>query len=131
MINLTGQRGVPVITVDSEVIIGFNRPRLDQLLSKDRQERPISLGISIADADRIIQKLPSKPRSGAYIGAVKPMSFGEKAGLKTGDIITEINSQEIRTANDLEKVLSSAAGINKLSITFLRDRDVRNTEILL
>ena len=120
-----------MITVDGEVIIGFNQTRLDQLLSRERQERSISLGISVADADRIIQKLPSKPRSGAYIGAVKPMSLGEKAGLKTGDIITEINSQEIRTADDLEKALSSGTGVNKLSITFFRDQDVRNTEILL
>lgn len=34
MIKLTGQMGVPVITVDKEVIIGFDKARLDQLLKK-------------------------------------------------------------------------------------------------
>lgn len=32
MINASGQTGVPVITVDDEVIIGFNQPVLEELL---------------------------------------------------------------------------------------------------
>ena len=28
MIDLTGQRGVPVIIIDGEVIVGFDRPRI-------------------------------------------------------------------------------------------------------
>lgn len=37
MIQKSGQMGVPVILVDSEVVIGFNRAKLDELLglSKD------------------------------------------------------------------------------------------------
>jgi len=33
MIGKSGQMGVPVITVDAEVVIGFNQDRLDKLLS--------------------------------------------------------------------------------------------------
>ena len=33
MVHLTGQMGVPVIVVDNEVIVGFNKQRLDQLLN--------------------------------------------------------------------------------------------------
>lgn len=32
MIEKSGQMGVPVITVDDQVVIGFNKTRLDQLL---------------------------------------------------------------------------------------------------
>jgi glutaredoxin len=32
MIQKSGQMGVPVITVDANVVIGFNKYRLDQLL---------------------------------------------------------------------------------------------------
>jgi len=32
MIQKSGQMGVPVIIVDSEVVIGFNRAKLDELL---------------------------------------------------------------------------------------------------
>ncbi|MDH5695922.1 MAG: glutaredoxin family protein [Dehalococcoidia bacterium] len=34
MIRKSGQLGVPVITVDNEVIVGFNQIVLDKLLSK-------------------------------------------------------------------------------------------------
>jgi glutaredoxin-like YruB-family protein len=33
MIQKSGQMGVPVITIDNNVIIGFNQPELDKLLA--------------------------------------------------------------------------------------------------
>lgn len=32
MIRISGQMGAPVIVVDGHIIIGFNRPKLDELL---------------------------------------------------------------------------------------------------
>ena len=32
MVSLSGQRGVPVIVVDQEIVVGFDRPRLDDCL---------------------------------------------------------------------------------------------------
>ena len=34
MIEKSGQMGVPVITIDNEVIVGFNRDLLDKMLAK-------------------------------------------------------------------------------------------------
>ena len=34
MIQKSGQMGVPVITVNGEVVVGFNQAKLDELLSK-------------------------------------------------------------------------------------------------
>lgn len=34
MVRKTGQLGVPVIDVDGKIIVGFNRPKLDELLGK-------------------------------------------------------------------------------------------------
>jgi len=33
MIQKSGQMGVPVITIDGEVLVGFNQSQLDSLLS--------------------------------------------------------------------------------------------------
>jgi len=33
MIEKSGQMAVPVIVVDSEIVVGFNQARLDELLS--------------------------------------------------------------------------------------------------
>jgi glutaredoxin 3 len=32
MVEKSGQMGVPVITVDNEIVIGFDKPRLSELL---------------------------------------------------------------------------------------------------
>lgn len=34
MIKVSGQMGVPVIVIDKEVIVGFDRARIDALLNK-------------------------------------------------------------------------------------------------
>ncbi len=34
MIQKSGQMGVPVITVDNDIIVGFNQTQLDKLLSQ-------------------------------------------------------------------------------------------------
>ena len=36
MIQKSGQMGVPVILVDSEVVIGFNKAKLDELLGLNK-----------------------------------------------------------------------------------------------
>jgi glutaredoxin len=33
MIQKSGQMGVPVITIDNNIVIGFNQPELDKLLA--------------------------------------------------------------------------------------------------
>jgi glutaredoxin len=32
MVEKSGQQGVPVIDIDGEIIVGFDRPRIDSLL---------------------------------------------------------------------------------------------------
>lgn len=33
MVKISGQMGVPVITIDGEVVVGFDKEQLDKLLS--------------------------------------------------------------------------------------------------
>ena len=33
MVQLTGQRGVPVIVIDNDIIVGFNQAKIDQDLA--------------------------------------------------------------------------------------------------
>ncbi len=35
MVQLTGQRGVPVIVIGDEVIIGFNQPKIDLAIASE------------------------------------------------------------------------------------------------
>ncbi len=40
MIEKSGQTGVPVIEIDDQVVVGFNRPLLEKLLGIENEEEP-------------------------------------------------------------------------------------------
>ena len=116
---------MPVIVVDDQVIVGFDRRRLALLLGQTQTRKP-TLGVSIADAARIAAKRGSGPTVGAYIGRVRPGSAAEKAGLRPGDVITELGGRPIRVAADVHAVLARHHPGDQLSLTFERDgREMR------
>jgi S1-C subfamily serine protease len=129
MVHLTGQMGVPVIVIDGQVIIGFDQPRLQQMLAAGSQ-RP-RLGLKVADASKVARKSGAVPVSGAVIGSVSSSSPGERAGLRAGDIITEINMKRINNASDLEKSVTGLVAGNRMSIVFLRDEQTLRSEIAI
>ena len=130
MVKLTGQMGVPVIVVNGQPVIGFDRTRLQSLLSTGNDGRP-RFGLKIADASSITQKQGKIPVFGAFIGQVSPGSIGEKAGLNAGDIITEINANRVNNAADAEKLLGGLSAGSIVTIIFLRGNDTRKSEIVV
>ncbi len=124
----SGQLGVPVTFIDNEMIIGFDRPRIEEALAKmPKDDRPI-FGASIADASRVAAQRGGRITLGAYIGEVRPGSVAETLGLQTGDIITEINGQRISRANDMEMALARLSSGSRLNITFNRGNEILKTE---
>jgi S1-C subfamily serine protease len=120
MIRLSGQQGVPVITVDGQVIIGFDQPRLMQLLGSARAGRP-RLGASIADASSQVRKHPGIPERGAYVGTVRPGSPADRAGLHPGDVITALAGQPVAAADDVHRLVARLPQGRDLSLTYVRD----------
>jgi S1-C subfamily serine protease len=116
MIRKSGQTGVPVTVIDDQVVVGFNRPRLEQILAS----RPAGagangggtpgrkpLGARVADASRYA--LPGgSPAQGAYVGGVNLGSPAEQAGLRAGDIITAVESRPVRSVDELSAALKDA-----------------------
>lgn len=138
MIRRSGQRGVPVITVDDQVIVGFDRPRLDQALANGARSaapaggtRRRQLGAAIADAANIAHRRGQVPTFGAYIGRVTPNSPASLAGLQVGDIATEINMRRIANADDLEQALRNAGPDSALEVSYIRDGQTRHTTVQL
>ena len=131
MVRLTGQMGVPVIVVDSQVVIGFDRARLQQLLARGGGHKQVHFGLKVADASRVAQKFGVVPVFGALVGAVAPSSPGEKAGLRVGDIITEINLRRVNNADDLEQALAGMNAGSRVTILFLRGEETKKSEIVL
>jgi S1-C subfamily serine protease len=128
MVRVSGQQGVPVITIDGQAVIGFNQPRLVQLLGQARQSKP-KLGASIADAASQIRKHPGIPASGAYVGRVRPGSPAERAGLRQGDVIVALGGQPVSRADDVHRLVGELPQGRDVSLTYVRDNQELDTLI--
>jgi glutaredoxin 3 len=106
MVRLSGQRGVPVVLIDDQVVVGFNQPLIDQLLAR-RAARPPSLGVTIADASRIAVKKGLQLPDGAYVGQVNAGSAAAVAGLRTGDVIVQLAGQAVLGYQDVHRIMSN------------------------
>ncbi len=127
MISKSGQTGVPVIVLDEEVVIGFDRERLEKIISGAAAQRP-PFGLKIADASGVAMKQGGIPVFGAYVGAVRPGSIAGRMGLQPGDIITELNMQPIRNSMDFETALARLNIAAKFQIVFTRGSQTLKAE---
>lgn len=106
MVRRTGQQGVPVTIIDDEVIVGFDRGRLEQVLAQRSRPRP-KLGAKIAGAATIARRQGTSLPDGAYVGGVKARSPADRVGLREGDVILSLDGRPLRGASDLHKALST------------------------
>lgn len=130
MIGKSGQLGVPVIDIDGQIMVGSDVGRLESLLAQKRPQRP-SFGVAVADATSIARQGGLPPVFGAYVGRVAPSSPAESADLRPGDIIIEVDTQHIHSAEGLEKAVASLSPGSRVSVTYLRGAEERRTEVLL
>jgi S1-C subfamily serine protease len=119
MVRISQQQGVPVIVVDGQFVVGFDRPRLEALLGAATTGRP-SFGASVADAARILSKQGQIPVFGAYVGKVAPGSPAERLGLAPGDIIVEMNVRPVTRAEDVSSALAAASPGSRIAVTWQR-----------
>ena len=132
MLNLTGQFAVPVIVINGETIVGFDRNRIRELLSSGNgAQKAVRFGLKIADAAKVAPQMGVAPAPGAIIGGVSPGLLGEKAGLKDRDIVTGINGGSVNSAADMEKALAALQPGNIVTINFLREAKTRKSEIVI
>lgn len=119
MYHVSGQRGVPVIVIGDQVVVGYDQRRLMMLLDEDKSRKP-TLGVSIADAARIAEKQSGTPIVGAYVGRVKAGTPAAQAGLRPGDVITELGGRPVQSAADVHTILASYLPGDRLGLTFER-----------
>ena len=96
--------GVPVITAGDEVIVGFDRPRLERILARTAGSggaggRP-RLGLMVKDG----------PAGAVLVGGVRPGSPAEQAGFRAGDVLEAIDGQALRSVADLEQITGRSGG---------------------
>jgi glutaredoxin 3 len=120
MIRKSGQRAVPQILVGDEIIVGFNRGRLEALLKPgDASAAPAggSLGVRVADA---ATHAPGGGQ-GAYVGYVKPNSRAARGGVQPGDTILALNGESVANADTLIAKSKQLAAGQPVQALVIRD----------
>jgi S1-C subfamily serine protease len=116
----SGQMGVPVIVAGDEVIVGFDRARLERLASRFASTPSGGTTAGTQSRPRIGLRVKDGP-GGAVVGTVHPGTPAERAGLRQGDIVVEIDGRAVRSAADLEAVLASLTSGQTVAVDVRRD----------
>src|SRR5271165_7363421 len=131
LVNLRGE----LVGINAEILtgnggnigIGFAIPVnmakgvMDQLIKYGQVKRGV-LGVNIYDVTPEIAKEYGLPdASGALVAGVAQGSAAERAGIKTGDIITSINGAPMKSAGELRNAIGMLRVGDKVEVGLLRD----------
>ena len=144
-----GNSGGPLINLEGEVIgintaiipygqgIGFAIPIntakeiLDELIEFGRVIRPW-LGISTRYVTpQIKEQFNLGVDSGCYIMNVVPKSPADKAGLKEGDVIVKANDEDLKTLEDLSRVIKTKEIGEELTLLIFREDEYEKVKVKL
>ena len=131
LVNAAGE----LIGINSQILspsggnigIGFAIPSnmtrtvTEQLINKGRVRRG-QLGVFVQPVtEDIAQSLGMKEARGVIVGGMQRGSAAEKAGLKSGDVITAFNGSVINDANELRNLVAATQPGTEVTLTLLRD----------
>jgi Do/DeqQ family serine protease len=148
-----GNSGGPLLNANGEVIgintaiiqraqgLGFAIPIntarniAEQLIAKGRVDHPF-LGIRMASLTpevkqqlKTTQNLDLGDREGVLIIEVLPNSPAAKAGLRGGDLITMINNQPIKSADQVQQTVEKTQVGASLPLTLYRQDQIMNLNV--
>jgi serine protease Do len=104
---------------------------MDDLLKHGQVQRAL-LGVTILDINATIAKEKGfKEYSGVYVQGVNPGSAADKAGLKEGDVITEINGNIVNSASELQENVAQFRPGDKIKVKYIRKGDAHEVQAIL
>ena len=90
------------------------------------------LGVAVQDLNQsLADSFGLKEVGGALISSVAPGSAAAEAGLKSGDVITEVNGEPIVRSGELSSMIGLAAPGEKIKLKVWRDHTPRDVEAKL
>jgi serine protease Do len=90
------------------------------------------LGVQIQPVGQeIADGLGMKSTNGALVDEAQPGTPAAAVGLKSGDVITKLNGQEVKDASDLTRHIGSMKPGEKVELSFVRDGAEKTVTITL
>lgn len=147
-----GNSGGPLVNINGELVgintaiasrtggfqgIGFAVPsnmarQIMQSLIKTGKVTRGWLGVTIQDVDENIAKgLKLKKAEGVLVGTVVEKSPAEAGGLKTGDVIIEMNGKKVRDTIELRNTVARTSPGTVVKLTIWRDGTMKTLSVKL
>ena len=149
-----GNSGGPLVNLEGEVVgvntliqvgaggaYGFAIPvnevrRVATLLVKEGRVRYPYLGLLLTDVKDLDEAQKAKlakpvPAQGAVVQELTPGGPAGKAGMRPGDVITEVNNQKIAGAGDVVDYVSGQNIGTKVTLHYLREGKPAQTQVAL
>lgn len=143
LINIKGQLiGINSAKIASSGVEGLGfaipideaKPIIDQLMTKGKVQRP-ALGVQISNWD--VKDVPENYRAslpidyGVIVSDVTSGGPADKAGIKKGDVIAEIDNNKLKTFVDLRKYLFSKKPGDTVELKVYRDKNEMTVKVTL
>ncbi len=113
------------------VPINLAKSVLESIVENGRVVRGF-LGVNIQNVDPgLAKEFGLKEATGALVADVSPRSPAEKAGLKSGDVITEFDGHVVRDSRHLKLMVGQTAPDREVKVALLRDGKAKTFEIVL
>lgn len=149
-----GNSGGPLVNLEGEVVgvntliqvgaggaYGFAIPvnevrRVAQLLIKEGRVRYPYLGLLLTDVKDLDAEQKAKlgksvPSQGAFVAELTPGGPASKAGIRPGDVITDINNQKVAGAGDVVDYVSNQSIGSRVMVHYLRDGKPAQAQVAL
>jgi len=141
LVNTRGE----LIGINSQIVssnggnigIGFAIPSnmaknvMRQLIGKGSVQRGmLGVGIQQVTSD-VAAGIGLKEARGVLINSVRPGGPAEKAGLKTGDVILQLNGKDADDANELRNHVAAEAPGTEVTLTILRNGSRQQVRVRL
>lgn len=126
MIEMSGQQGVPVISTDHEVVVGFDQIQLGRIADRFSGPKRPPFGVLGANAEdyfaRHKELIPVGEETvrGVFVGKVKAGSVAEKAGMQPGDVIQALANKRVRGMSGLDQLIDTVRTGDQVSVRVLR-----------
>lgn len=110
--------------------IDIAMPIINELLEHGYVKgRPV-IGVSVREITPQMSRRYNLPE-GLYVLEVLPFSGAEKAGIKTADIITKADGQDVRSVDELNKIRDTHKAGETLVLTIIREEKVMEVSLVL
>ncbi|MBW8832927.1 MAG: Do family serine endopeptidase [Burkholderiales bacterium] len=103
----------------------------DQIVAHGKAQHA-RLGVTVQELNQSLSESFGLPRpEGALVANVAPNSAAAAAGLKSGDVISQVNGQVIGRSGELSSLIGMSAPGEKVKLKVWRDKAWRDIEVKL